>query len=87
MFCNFYLAVNSIIANNAATTDAKLKISAYMESLEVLKFFTRVQLNLKAIKFYSIKLATFIKGQLDYLLYETSPQRFMLFNMAACHFV
>jgi hypothetical protein len=34
MFCNFYLAKNHKIANNSATTEAKEKISTYLESLE-----------------------------------------------------
>jgi hypothetical protein len=34
MFCNFYIVENHKIANNPATTEAREKISAYLESLE-----------------------------------------------------
>jgi hypothetical protein len=58
MFCNFYLVKNHKIANNSATTEAREKISTYLESLEVENFLMYVGLNLKTIKFYLIKLAT-----------------------------
>jgi hypothetical protein len=35
MFCNFYLTKNHKIANNSATTEARLKISTDLESLEI----------------------------------------------------
>jgi hypothetical protein len=35
MFCNFYLVNNYKIAKNSTTTEAKEKISADLESLEV----------------------------------------------------
>jgi hypothetical protein len=34
MFSNFYLVKNHKIANNSATTEAKEKLSTYLESLE-----------------------------------------------------
>jgi hypothetical protein len=34
MFPNYYLVKNHKIANNSATTEAKEKIHAYLESLE-----------------------------------------------------
>jgi hypothetical protein len=34
LFCNFYLVKNHKIANNSATTEAREKISTYLESLE-----------------------------------------------------
>ena len=34
MFCNFHLVKNHKIANNLAATEAKEKISMYLESLE-----------------------------------------------------
>ncbi len=34
MFCNFYLVKNHKTANNLATTEAREKISTYLESLE-----------------------------------------------------
>ncbi len=39
MFCNFYVGKNHNIANNSATTEAREKISAYLESFEFYKFF------------------------------------------------
>jgi hypothetical protein len=39
MFCNFYLLKNHKIASNSATTKAREKISTYLESLELNKFF------------------------------------------------
>ncbi len=38
-FCNFYLVKNHKIANNSATTEAREKISTYLESLEFWKNF------------------------------------------------
>jgi hypothetical protein len=40
MFCNLYLEKNHKIANNSAATEAKEKISTYLESLEFQKFFS-----------------------------------------------
>jgi hypothetical protein len=37
MFCNFYLARNHKIANNAATGEAREKISTDLESIELKK--------------------------------------------------
>jgi hypothetical protein len=34
MLCNFYLVKNNKIADNSATTEAREKISTYLESLE-----------------------------------------------------
>jgi len=34
MFCNFYLVKNNKIARNLATTEAREKISTYLEPLE-----------------------------------------------------
>ncbi len=34
MFCNLYLVKNHKIADNSATTEAREKISAYLEYLE-----------------------------------------------------
>jgi hypothetical protein len=34
MFCNFYLVKNHKFANNSETTEAREKISTYLESLE-----------------------------------------------------
>jgi hypothetical protein len=34
LFCNFYLVKNQKIADNSATTEAREKISTYLESLE-----------------------------------------------------
>ncbi len=34
MFCNFYLVKNHKIANNLVPTEAREKISTYLESLE-----------------------------------------------------
>jgi hypothetical protein len=34
MFCNFYLVKNGKAANNSATTEARDKISIYLENLE-----------------------------------------------------
>jgi hypothetical protein len=34
MFCNFYFVKNHKIANNTATTEAREKISTYLESLK-----------------------------------------------------
>jgi hypothetical protein len=39
MFCNFYLVKNHKIADNAATTEAREKISTYLESVEFKKNF------------------------------------------------
>jgi hypothetical protein len=39
MFCNFYLVKNRKIADNSATTEAREKICAYLESLEFWKHF------------------------------------------------
>jgi len=39
MFCNLYLEKNNKIANNSATTEARGKISTYLEFLEFQKFF------------------------------------------------
>ncbi len=39
MFCNFYFVKIHKIANNSSTTEAKEKISTYLESLEFQKFF------------------------------------------------
>jgi hypothetical protein len=39
MFCNFYLVKNHKIANNLAATEAREKISTYLEYLEFDKFF------------------------------------------------
>ncbi len=36
MFCNFYFVKYHKIANNSATTEAREKISTYLESLEFL---------------------------------------------------
>ncbi len=38
MFCNFYLVKSHKIDNNSATTEARGKISTYLESLEFKKF-------------------------------------------------
>jgi hypothetical protein len=38
MFCKFYLVKNNKIAKNAATTTARVKIIADLESLEFLEF-------------------------------------------------
>jgi hypothetical protein len=37
--CNFYLVKNHKIVDNSGTTEARVKISTYLESLEFLKFF------------------------------------------------
>jgi hypothetical protein len=34
MFCNFHLVKNQKMANNVAATEAREKISTYLESLE-----------------------------------------------------
>jgi len=39
MFCNLYLVKSHKIANKSATTEAREKISTYLESLEFWKFF------------------------------------------------
>ncbi len=39
LFCNFYLVKIYKIANNPATTEAREKISTYLESLEFYKHF------------------------------------------------
>ncbi len=39
MPCNFYLVKNHKIADNSATTEAREKISTYLESLEFYNFF------------------------------------------------
>jgi hypothetical protein len=39
MLCNFYLVKNHKIANNSATTEAREKISTYLNSLEFEKCF------------------------------------------------
>jgi hypothetical protein len=39
ILCNFYLVKNNKIVNSSATTEAREKISAYLESLEFQKFF------------------------------------------------
>jgi len=39
MFCNFYLVKNPKNVNNSATTEAREKISTYLESLEFQKIF------------------------------------------------
>ncbi len=39
MLCNFYLVKNHKIADNSATTEAREKISTYLESLEFQKNF------------------------------------------------
>jgi hypothetical protein len=39
LFCNFYLVKIYKIANHSATTEAREKISTYLESLEFYKFF------------------------------------------------
>jgi len=44
MFCNFYLVKNHKIANNLAATEAREKISTYLEYLEFEKFFVVVGL-------------------------------------------
>ncbi len=44
---NFYLVKNHKIVTNPTATDAREKISAYLESLELKKIFMRVSLNLK----------------------------------------
>jgi hypothetical protein len=49
----------SQIANNSAATEARENIRTYLESLEFYKFFMFIWLNLKTIKFYLIKLATY----------------------------
>ncbi len=41
-FCNFYSVKNHKIANNSATTEAREKISIYLESLEFQIFFMHV---------------------------------------------
>jgi hypothetical protein len=45
MFCNFYLVKNHRIANNSANTEAREKISTYLETLE--NFLMYVWFNLK----------------------------------------
>jgi hypothetical protein len=39
MFCKFYLVKNHKIANNSATTEAREKISNYLEFLEFFQKF------------------------------------------------
>ncbi len=56
MFCNFYLMKSHRIANNSATTEAREKITTFLESVE-LKKMMYVWLNLKTIKFDLITLA------------------------------
>jgi hypothetical protein len=56
MFCNFYLVKNHKNANNSVTTEAREKINTYFESIEI--FWCMFDVNLKAIEFYLIKLAT-----------------------------
>jgi hypothetical protein len=34
MFCNFYIVKNHKIAGNSATTEAREKVSTYLESVE-----------------------------------------------------
>ncbi len=58
MFCNLYLVKNNIIANSLVTTEAREKNKHIIGILKILEFFMDVGLNLKTIKFYSIKLVT-----------------------------
>ncbi len=39
MFCNFYLVKNHKIANNSATTEAREKVTTYLQSVQFKKFF------------------------------------------------
>jgi hypothetical protein len=55
MFCNFNLVKKHNIANNSTITE---KITTYQEFLAFRPYLMWVTLNLKAIKFYQIKLAT-----------------------------
>ncbi len=59
---------NHKIAKNSTTTKAREKISTDLGSLEFYIFFTFVWLNLKAIKFYFSKLATYFYWQPSYVL-------------------
>ncbi len=58
MFGSFYLVKNHKHAKNSTTTKAREKINTDLASLEFKKM-RYVRLNLKAIKFYLIKLATY----------------------------
>ncbi len=62
MFWSFYLVKNHKYAKNSTTTKAREKISTDLASLEFLKM-RYVWLNLKAMKFYLIILATHISWQ------------------------
>ncbi len=57
-FCNFNLVKNHKIADNSTTAKAREKTNTDLESLESWKFFAKSWQNLKAIKFYCIKLNT-----------------------------
>ncbi len=68
MFCNFYLVKNHKIAKNSTTTEAKEEIGTDLKNLwNFRKILMQVQLNLKIIKFYLIKLATDFYCQPSYL--------------------
>ncbi len=54
MFCNFNLVKDPKIAYNSTITE---KITTYQEFLAFRPYLMWVALNLKAIKFYQIKLA------------------------------
>jgi hypothetical protein len=49
MFCNFYSGKNHKIAKNLATTEAREKLSTYLESLDFLKSFNECLTRSKSI--------------------------------------
>jgi hypothetical protein len=69
---------NHKIAKNSTTTKAKDKISTDLESLQDSIFLMYGWLNLKTIKFCSVKLATDFYSQPSYLLGERAS--FLLFQ-------
>ncbi len=58
MFCTFYLVKNHKIVSNSATTEAREKISTYLESLEFKKFLGVCFTKFENYQILLIKLAT-----------------------------
>jgi hypothetical protein len=57
MFCKFYLMKNHKIADDSATTEAREKISAYLESLEFYKFLDICLAKFKSNQILLIKIS------------------------------
>ncbi len=78
MFYNFYLVKNHKIASHSLTTEAREKISTYLESLEFYKFFDVCLTKFENYQVLVVKLSTDLQWQPSYLLDDGASAHYFI---------